>query len=177
MSVSATAHLNFRGNAREALMFYHSVFGGQIMIATYADVGVPEDSPNAERAVFAPVGPDSADADHVAFGMVAPTRWSTWRPGRQAIQLPLSLRTSAGGSSTICDAAAPPPPARPLCWSPTTSCGGPQSRGRRDRSSRPVTPQRASPMGLLGTGTATRSASALMTLSGSGRRALVATAL
>ena len=72
MSVSATAHLNFRGNAREALTFYHSVFGGQIMIATYADVGVPEDSSNAaDRAVFAPVGPDSADADHVAFGMVA----------------------------------------------------------------------------------------------------------
>ena len=39
MSVSTVAHLNFTGDAREALAFYHSVFGGQVMIATYAQVG------------------------------------------------------------------------------------------------------------------------------------------
>jgi PhnB protein len=71
MSVSTVAHLNFTGNAREALEFYHSVFGGQVMIATYAQVGVPQDSPDADQAVFSPVDPDSPDADHVAFGMVA----------------------------------------------------------------------------------------------------------
>jgi PhnB protein len=41
------------------------------MIATYADVGVPQDAADAERAVFAPVAPDSPDAAHVAFGLVA----------------------------------------------------------------------------------------------------------
>ncbi|MGF7234043.1 MAG: VOC family protein [Frankia sp.] len=71
MSISTVAHLNFTGNAREALEFYHSVFGGQIMIATYAQVGVPQDSPHTDRAMFSPVDPDSPDADHVAFGMVA----------------------------------------------------------------------------------------------------------
>lgn len=71
MAVSTVAHLNFTGNARDALEFYHSVFGGQMMIATYAQVGVPQDSPDADQAVFAPVHPDSPDADHVAFGMVA----------------------------------------------------------------------------------------------------------
>jgi PhnB protein len=71
MSVSTVAHLNFTGNAREALHFYHSVFGGQVMIATYAQAGVPQDSPDADQAVFNPVDPDSSDADHVAFGMVA----------------------------------------------------------------------------------------------------------
>lgn len=30
MSVSTVAHLNFTGNARQALTFYHSVFGGQV---------------------------------------------------------------------------------------------------------------------------------------------------
>jgi PhnB protein len=71
MAVSTVAHLNFTGNARTALEFYHSVFGGQVMIATYAQVGVPQDSPRADQAVFNPVDPDSSDADHVAFGMVA----------------------------------------------------------------------------------------------------------
>jgi PhnB protein len=71
MTVTATAHLNFRGNAREALTFYHSVLGGQIMIATYADVGVPQDSTKANRAEFTQVATDSPDAEHVAFGMVA----------------------------------------------------------------------------------------------------------
>lgn len=71
MSVSTVAHLNFTGNARAALEFYHSVFGGQIVIATYAQVGVPHDSSDGDRAVFRPVDPSSPDAGHVAFGMVA----------------------------------------------------------------------------------------------------------
>lgn len=71
MSVSTVTHLNFTGDARQALEFYHSVFGGQLMIATYGDVGVPQDSPDAGQAVFSQIAGDSPDADHVAFGMVA----------------------------------------------------------------------------------------------------------
>lgn len=71
MSITTTAHLNFRGNAREALAFYQSVFGGQLMVATYGQVGVPHDSPDSDKAVFAPVDPAAPDAEHVAFGMVA----------------------------------------------------------------------------------------------------------
>ena len=55
MSISTTTHVNFRGQAREALAFYQSVFGGDISLATYADI----------HAVEAP-----AQADHVAFGRV-----------------------------------------------------------------------------------------------------------
>ncbi len=71
MSVSTVAHLNFTGDARQALEFYHSVFGGQIMIATYGQGGVPQDAPDGGPASFGPVAADSPDADHVAFGMVA----------------------------------------------------------------------------------------------------------
>ena len=71
MSVSTVAHLNFTGEAREALTFYQSVFGGQLMIATYGQVGVPQDAADSDQAVFAPVEPNSPDADRVAFGMVA----------------------------------------------------------------------------------------------------------
>ena len=31
------------------MMFYHSVFGGQLMIATYAQFGVPQDDRNGGR--------------------------------------------------------------------------------------------------------------------------------
>ncbi len=37
MSVLTTPHLNFRGQARDALSFYQSVFGGDLTVVTYAD--------------------------------------------------------------------------------------------------------------------------------------------
>lgn len=40
MTIAVTPHLNFRGNAREALEFYRSVFGGDLTVARYADLGV-----------------------------------------------------------------------------------------------------------------------------------------
>ena len=35
--ITTTTHLNFRGDARAALEFYQSVFGGQIAAITFAD--------------------------------------------------------------------------------------------------------------------------------------------
>ena len=70
MSITNTPHLNFRGDARRALEFYHSVFGGQLMIATYGQFGVPQDDPGAGPVTFGPVAADSPDADRVAFGVI-----------------------------------------------------------------------------------------------------------
>ncbi|MGW4330184.1 VOC family protein [Nocardia sp. NPDC004573] len=39
MSLTTTTHLNFRGDARAALEFYQSVFGGQLAVVTYEDAG------------------------------------------------------------------------------------------------------------------------------------------
>jgi PhnB protein len=39
MSVKSVAHVNFRGDARAALEFYHSVFGGDIATVSYKDAG------------------------------------------------------------------------------------------------------------------------------------------
>ncbi|WP_409185408.1 VOC family protein [Amycolatopsis sp. VS8301801F10] len=55
MAVHAVAHLNFRGEARAALEFYRSVFGGEIQIATYGDFGMPQDAPGADQVVFGQV--------------------------------------------------------------------------------------------------------------------------
>jgi PhnB protein len=55
MSVQAVTHLNFRGDARQALAFYHSVFGGELVVATYADFGAPKTAPNADNVVWGQV--------------------------------------------------------------------------------------------------------------------------
>ncbi|MFG6468416.1 VOC family protein [Roseateles sp. BYS87W] len=52
MSVQTTTHLNFRGDARSALEFYQSVFGGQLIAKTYADFGMPAQAPGAQHVVF-----------------------------------------------------------------------------------------------------------------------------
>jgi PhnB protein len=55
MSMKTTTHLNFRGEARAALGFYGSVFGGPVMIATYGDLGMPKEAPGADNVVFGQV--------------------------------------------------------------------------------------------------------------------------
>lgn len=55
MSITTTAHLNFRGDARAALEFYATVFGGEATIATYGDFGMPKDAPGADGVVFGQV--------------------------------------------------------------------------------------------------------------------------
>jgi len=46
MAVLLNPYLGFRDNAREALEFYHEVFGGDLEISTYASMGMgaPEES-------------------------------------------------------------------------------------------------------------------------------------
>ncbi|MBZ4485858.1 VOC family protein [Microbacterium sp. cx-55] len=59
MTIQTTTHLNFRGDARTALEFYQSVFGGQLVINTYGDFGMPADLPGADRVVFGLVAAES----------------------------------------------------------------------------------------------------------------------
>lgn len=80
MGISTTTHLNFRGTARQALDFYATVFGGQVVATTYGDVGMPKDLPGADKVVFGQVetadgfrlmaydvpGHDDADAAAIA---------------------------------------------------------------------------------------------------------------
>lgn len=55
MSAFVTPHLNFRGDAREALDFYASVFGGTASIVTYAEMQAPHDPAQADLVVFGQV--------------------------------------------------------------------------------------------------------------------------
>lgn len=55
MTVTTTPHLNFRGNAREALEFYNSVFGGQLVIITNEDAHSVESNDEALQVKFGQV--------------------------------------------------------------------------------------------------------------------------
>ncbi len=52
MTIQATTHLNFRGDARAALEFYGTVFGGDAVLRTYADFGMPAEAPGSDGVVF-----------------------------------------------------------------------------------------------------------------------------
>ena len=48
MASQLNPYLNFNGNARQALEFYHSVFGGNLTLSTFADLGAAG-TPDADR--------------------------------------------------------------------------------------------------------------------------------
>lgn len=55
MTLQTSTHLNFRGDARPALEFYHSVFGGDLVAITYADAGAIEDPDEADQVMWGQV--------------------------------------------------------------------------------------------------------------------------
>jgi PhnB protein len=49
MASRLNPYLNFDGNARQALEFYHGVFGGDLNLTTFAELGGDKDSPEADK--------------------------------------------------------------------------------------------------------------------------------
>lgn len=61
MAITTTTHLNFRGDARAALEFYQSVFGGQVASITFADAH----NVQTEGGIAAP-----DEVNHIMWGQV-----------------------------------------------------------------------------------------------------------
>ena len=59
MTMNVTTHLNFRGDARAALEFYQSVFGGELVAFTYRDAQRIEDPAEADQIVWGQVSADN----------------------------------------------------------------------------------------------------------------------
>ncbi|MFE3881376.1 VOC family protein [Streptomyces lydicus] len=59
MSVNAVTHLNFRGDARAALAFYQSVFGGHLAVVTYKDAGNVQVPADADQVMWGQVAADN----------------------------------------------------------------------------------------------------------------------
>lgn len=52
MSVTTTTHLNFRGEAREALELYASIFGGHVSAFTYGQAHVDTDGAVSDQLMW-----------------------------------------------------------------------------------------------------------------------------
>ncbi|GGO72031.1 VOC family protein [Nonomuraea cavernae] len=59
MAVKSVTHLNFRGDARAALEFYQSVFGGHLAVVTYKDAGNVRDAAGADQVMWGQVLADN----------------------------------------------------------------------------------------------------------------------
>ena len=117
MTVQATTHLNFRGQAREALGFYHSVFGGAQTIVTYRDLGAPHDTSQAEQVIWGEV---VSDAGFRVMAYDVQTA-KAWDPGENAFYV--SLRGTAAEEITaywkaLREGATILQPLAPAAWSP-----------------------------------------------------------
>ena len=74
MTVSVVPHINLRGQAREALQFYQSVFGGDITAMTYRDAHAVRDPQDADRVMWGQVR--AADGFQVmAYDVPTDTAW------------------------------------------------------------------------------------------------------
>jgi PhnB protein len=99
MSVTTTAHINFRGDARKALEFYQSVFGGDLSIATYADIRAVEDPAQAGQVAFGRVAAPSG-FDIMGYD-VQPSK--SYDPGQNAFYITLQS-TDADEIKSLWDA-------------------------------------------------------------------------
>lgn len=46
-------YINYKGNARKAIEFYHSIFGGKLDITTFKEGGMPTDATNENNIMHA----------------------------------------------------------------------------------------------------------------------------
>jgi PhnB protein len=105
MSSQLNPYLNFNGNARQAMEFYASVFGGKLSLNTFADYGA-KDSPDADRIMHAAL---ETDAGYTIMAADVTSEMSYQPPAGFAVSLSGddgALRSyweklSAGGTTTM----------------------------------------------------------------------------
>ncbi len=75
MTITTVTHLNLRGNARAALEFYKSVFGGDLVAVTYRDAQNVQNPDEADQIMWGQV--TSGDGFHImAYDVPSSMPWS-----------------------------------------------------------------------------------------------------
>ncbi|HEX5561567.1 MAG TPA: VOC family protein [Nocardioidaceae bacterium] len=84
MSVVLNPYLSFRDNARAAMEFYQSVFGGELTVSTFAELGGAQDPSEADLVMHAQLS-----TEHLTLmGSDTPSRMEL--PERSSISVSLS---------------------------------------------------------------------------------------
>lgn len=117
MSVNVIPHLNFRGDARPALTFYHAVFGGHLTVVTYADAHHVPVAAEAGQVIWGQVAADSGFRI-MAFDVSSDR---PWHPGENACFVVLEGQSAAevrADWDKLSEGAAILQPLSPSPWSP-----------------------------------------------------------
>jgi len=85
MPIRTTTHLNFSGDARAALDFYHAVLKGQQTLVTYAQAGQAENAADPEHVIWGQV----ATEDGVVLMAYDVQAGRDWHPGANAFYVSL----------------------------------------------------------------------------------------
>lgn len=117
MTVSTVTHLNFRGDARAALTFYQSVFGGDLTMITYRDAGNIQDPAEADQVMW---GQTTAPSGFHVMAYDVPSNLP-WNQGENAFFV--SLRGEVAKEITtywekLADGATVLHPLGPAQWAP-----------------------------------------------------------
>lgn len=117
MAIRTVIHLNFQGNARAALAFYHAVFQGRQMLVTYAQAGRPETARDPEHIIWGQVTGD----DGIALMAYDVQAGCDWNPGSNAFFVSLrgdDIDTIRALWSALSDGAEVLQPLAASQWSP-----------------------------------------------------------
>lgn len=90
MTIRTVTHLNFQGNARAALAFYHGVFQGKQTLVTYAQAGQADAARDPEHIIWGEVQGN----DGIALMAYDVQASRDWNPGTNAFFV--SLRGDNG---------------------------------------------------------------------------------
>ena len=118
MSVNITPHLNFRGQAREALEFYQTVFGGNLVLVTYANFHQAQ-APDEEQQII--WGQVEAENGFRIMAFDALERLLPFERGQNSFYVAARFSTAEEASARwakLSDGAAIRVPLNPAPWSP-----------------------------------------------------------
>ena len=59
MGVTLNPYLSFKDNARQAMEFYQSVFGGELTVSTFADLGAPVEGEEKDLVMHSQLSADT----------------------------------------------------------------------------------------------------------------------
>lgn len=116
-TVSAVAHLHFRGQARDALHFYQSVFGGEVTAVTYRDFNQVTNEAEADQLIWGQVVAENGFRI-MAYDVPSATPYN---PGQNAFLVAVRAETQEELSAywdKIANGATITVPLAPAPWAP-----------------------------------------------------------
>lgn len=84
MGTRITPYISFEDNAREAMTFYHGVFGGELSMSTFAEFGAAEDPAEADLVMHAQL---ETPEGQVLMGADTPARMDFVPPAGISVSL------------------------------------------------------------------------------------------